>query len=160
MPINLKEGCEWTQMILQPLKSVLKGAKFDFTDTGDNSMLLTHLEQELLPICDNCRSYRFEINLCGHTSAKKFIRTVLQFGQIDCCSNVSFIFNSWIDYYDLLFELPVDVVTNWLNRSRNSNAIDAKVQIENERILTIKIYLFIGNVSEVLNCLKKVDSSI
>ena len=89
--MKLKDGCEWTQMILQPLKPALKGAKFDFTDTGYNSMLHTHLEQELLPICDNCRSYRFEINLCGHSSsAKELISKFLQFDQINCCSNVLF----------------------------------------------------------------------
>ena len=155
--MKLKDGCEWTQMILQPFKPALKGAKFDFTDTGYNSMLQlhTHLEQELLLICDDCRSYRFSMN-SSNQSAKELISKFLQFDQINCCSNV--LFHVCI-LSEFMFELPVevDVVVNWLNRSR-INTIDADEQMENYRILVIEIdALLIGNVSEMLNCLKKVN---
>ena len=59
-----------------------------------------------------------------------------------------------------LIELPVevDVVANWHNRSCTSNAIDADEQMENERILVIEIDgWLIGNVSEMIDCLKKVN---
>ena len=147
---------EWAKMILQPLKTALKGAEFCFDYPDYDSMLLTrltHFGKEILPICDNCRSYRFKIyGQWPDSSEDKLISTILQFGQIDCCSNVLFEFYTF-DYGHI--ELPVDVIANWLNRSRNSNAINAKGQMENERILSIKIDN-IGNISEMLDCLKKV----
>ena len=102
-------------------------------------------------------SYTFRTEFWHYSSANEFISTVLQFSQIDCCSNVLFHF---ISYDDGLVELPVDLVANWLNRSRNSNAINANRQMENERILAIKITgtgWYIGNVSEMLNSLKEVN---
>ena len=154
-PTKLKEGCEWIQTILQPLKHALKGAKFEFGDPEYYSMLPSHLEKDLLPICDACRSYKFCIEFWDHSLANKLISTVLQFSQIDCCSNVLFHFGI---YNDFLLELSIDLVANWLNRSRNSNA---KGQMENERILSIELtgfgIVFLGNISEMLKCLKKVN---
>ena len=162
-PTKLEKGCEWIQTILQPLKQALKGAKFEFGrfELGDYdptyySMLLSHLEKDLLPICDNCCCYKFCTESWGNSLANKFISTVLQFSQIDCCSNV--LFHLIISDDFLLPEFPVDVIANWLNRSRNSNAINANRQMENERILVIEIAdWYIGNISEMLKCLKKVN---
>ena len=113
-------------MILQPLKTALKGAEFVFDYPDYDSMLLTrltHLGKEILPICDDCRSYRFKIySDWPDSSADKLISTILQFDQIVCCSNVFFEF---YNFGDILIELPVDVVANWLNRSRTSNAINS-----------------------------------
>ena len=140
---------------MQTLKPALKGAKFEFGDPEYYSMLPSHLEKDLLPICDNCRSYKFQILFWDHSSANKFISTVLQFGQIDCSSSVLFHFTIF-DGFPV--ELPIDVVANWLNRSRNSNAINPNRQMENERILAIEIDgLSNGNVSEMQNSLKEVN---
>ena len=155
---KLKEGCEWTQMIFQPLKPALKGAHFYFEDVCYNPMHLTHLEQELLPICDSCRAYRFTITFWSlpTSSVKELISTFLQFVQIDCCSNVLLKFTFHIGANDLI-ELPVDVVANWLNR-RRSNAINADGQMQNERNLLIETTgFFLGNISEMIDCLKKVN---
>ena len=148
-------------MILQPLKPTLKGAKFNFDYPYDKSMLLTHLEQKLLPICDNCRSYGFFVDFwCNPaSSAKKLISSILQFDQIYRCSNVLINFKSFVVGGDFRIELPVDVVANWLNRSRTSNAINANGQMKVERILAIEIGTYIYNVSEMLDCLKKVKSN-
>ena len=151
---KLKESCEWIQTILQPLKPALKGAKFEFGDPEYYSMLLSHLEKDLLPICDNCRSYKFHTDFYDHSLANKFVSTVLQFSQIDCCSNVLFHF---IIYDDDPIELPADVISNWLNRSHNSNAINANSRIKNERTLAIEIGAYIWNVSEMIDCLKEVN---
>ena len=152
-PIKLKEGCEWVQAILQPLKPALKGAQFEFGDPEHCSMLLSHLGKDLLPICDDCRSYQFHTDFVDHSLANKFISTVLQFDQIHCCSNVLFRF---IIYENFLIKLPVDVIANWLNRSRNSNA---KGQMENERILSIEISGKRGvkNLQMVKKCLFSAD---
>ena len=152
---KLKESCEWIQTILEPLKPALKGAKFEFGDPEYDTMLPSHLPKDLLPICDDCRSYTFRTEFWHYSSANEFISTVLQFDQIDCCSNVLFHF---IFYDDFLIKLPVNVIANWLNRSRNFNA---KRQMENERILSIEISgigkVYLGNIPEMLKCLKKVN---
>ena len=159
-PVKLEESCEWIQTILQPLKPALKGAKFEFGDPEYDTMLPSHLPKDLLPICDDCRSYTFRTEFWHYSSANEFISTVLQFDQIDYCSNVSFRF---IIYDDFRLELPVGLVANWLNRSHNSNAINAKGQMENERILSIEINgagyvnVYLANISEMLKCLKKVN---
>ena len=47
---------EWPKMILQPLKTALKGAELCFDYPYYDSMLLTrltHFGKEILPICDN-----------------------------------------------------------------------------------------------------------
>ena len=148
---------EWPKMILQPLKTALKGAEFCFAYPDYDSMLLTrltHFGKEILPICDNCRSYRFKIySYWRDSSADKLISTILQFAQIDCCSNVLFEF---YNFDDGPIELPVDVVANWLNRSRTSNAINANGQMKVERILAIEMSTWNYNVLEMLDCLKKV----
>ena len=156
-PKKLKKECEWIQMILQPLKTAIKGAEFVF-DYPEDSMLLTrltHFGKEILPICDTCRSYRFKIFSYWRddSSPEKLISTILQFDQIDCCSNVLFEF---YNFDDIIIELPVDLVVNWLNRSRTSSAINANGQMKDERILALDISTHIWNVSEMLNCFKKV----
>ena len=97
---------EWAKMILQPLKTALKGAEFCFDYPDYDSMLLTrltHFGKEILPICDNCRSYRFKIYVYRDSSADKLISTILQFGQID--SNVLFEFYNSITSFAFAFAL-------------------------------------------------------
>ena len=146
----------------------LNGAKLEFRgavsarfcDFTDNSMLLTHIEKELLPIANACRSYKFNIDFFSYHSASEAanaIASILQFGPIAGCSNVSF--NLRIGNCFLVV-LPVDAVSNWLNRSRTCGAISANGQAIKERILEIKFDafdIFILNITEMLNCLKKVN---
>ena len=122
---RIKQKCKRFQVLLQPIKHAINGAKFEFKaqicnnnyfrDFTDNSMLLAHLEKELLPICNACRSYKFEIRfLSDYSSATNVIATILQFGPIDRCSKVLF------DLYSHHFqtEMPVMSIVNWLNHSR------------------------------------------
>ena len=152
---------EWIQMILQPqpIKRAIAGATFEFRgiiavhldDFSDHTMLLTHLQKELLPICEACPSYKFKIFFYSDQhSATDVIATIIQFCPIDVCQNVFF------DLSILLSEipLPVDAIVNWLNRSGNSNAIN---EMEKERILEIQIDDYIPNILAMLNGLKKVN---
>ena len=152
-------------MILQPIKRALKGAKLEFRgdisdrfcDFTDNSMLLTHIEKELLPIANACRSYKFKIGFFSYLSASaaaNTIASILQFGPIAGCSNVSFDLKL-ANYFAT--SLPVDAISNWLNHSRNFNAISANGQAIEDRILGIEINARILNISEMLSCLKKVN---
>ena len=152
-------------MILQPLKHALKGAKLElrgkishrFCDFTDNSLLLTHIEKELLPIANACRTYTYKFKIAfdvDYSVATNMLGKILRFGSIDGCSNVLF------DLNHAIFSptnLPVDTISNWLNRSRNFNAISANGQTIKERILEIKIDDRILNISEMINDLKKVN---
>ena len=103
---------------------------------------------------------RLRIGLMIYTTslAKELISTIFQFDQIDRCSNVLLDLKFYIvrpdDWNE---ELPVDVVANWLNRSRTSNANG----LENERILLVKLHRLYGfridNFLEMLNGLKTVS---
>ena len=152
-------------MLLQPLKHALKGAKLKFRsdisycsdDFNNHSMLLTHIEKELLPIANACRSYKFNIDFVSYHSASEAANTIasiLQFGPIVGCSNASF--NLILDK-NFATVLPMDAIIGWLNRSRTYDPINANGQAIKERILEIKFDKSIHNVSETLNGLKNVN---
>ena len=102
---------EWPKMILQPLKTALKGAEFCFDYPDYDSMLRTrliHFGKEILPICDNCRSYRFKIySYWRDSSADKLISTILQFAQID--SNVLF------EFYNSITSFAFALISNYFS---------------------------------------------
>ena len=151
---------------LQPIKQAINGAKFQFQgdvrgrfdrDVADNSILLAHLEEELLQICNACRSYMFDISWPRKTdtndsTVKNTITTILQFGPIDGCSKVLFYLRS----HFFPTELPVMSIVNWLNRSQNFDTVNAYWQVKKERILEIKSYS-IPNLLALVNGLKKVN---
>ena len=149
-------------MLLQPIKHAINGAKFEFDSCLDvfaanNSMLLLHLEEELLPICTACRSYKFKIYFLSdyYLFATNVIATILQFGPIDGCSKVLFDLHS--TRY-LQTEMPVMSIVNWLNRGPNSDTINNNGQVKKERILEIDSRsTYITNLLALVNGLKKVN---
>ena len=166
----IKGNCEWIQKLLRPIKHAMKGAILVFRGTvshplsvcsTDHSMLLTHIKTEFLQICNSCRSYKFEISFLsfGHSAATNVMSKILQFGPIYACSKVQLLF-LFFDQFDERGLLPVDSITNWLNRrSRNSTVFNANEKMEEERILEIEIKYcaHAPNISEMINVLKKVD---
>ena len=163
-----KQKCERAQILLQPIKHSINGAEFEFRGNvsntrrssrlsgfTDNSVLLAHLEKELLPICNACRRYMFAIRWThtDNSAVTNTITTILQFGPIDRCSEV--LFNLYNPHY-LPTELPVMSIVNWLNRGPNSDTINTNEQVKKERIL--EIYLpSIPNLLALVNGLKKVN---
>ena len=155
-------------MLLQPIKHAINGAEFEFrgdvsstrrssrlSDFTDNSMIFAHLEKELLPICNACRSYEFDLSWT-HTDNSAIINTIttiLQFGTIDGCSEV--LFGLYSQY--LPTEIPVMSIVNWLNRSQNSDTVNANWQVKKERILEIGSRAYIPNLLALVNGLKKVN---
>ena len=152
-------------MLLKPIKQAINGSKFEFRgdvrgrfdqDVADNSILLAHLEKELLQICNACRSYMFDIiwpiNYTDTSAITNTITTILQFGPIDSCSEV--LFNL---YQYLSTEVPVMSIVNWLNRGPNSDTINTNGQVMEERVLQIKsTHNDIPNLLALVNGLKKV----
>ena len=122
-------------------------------DVADNSILLAHLEKELLPICNACRSYEFDISWThtDNSAITNTITTILQFGPIDGCSEV--LFNLYFQY--LPTEIPLMPIVNWLNRGPNSDTINAG-QSKKERVLEINARS-ISNLLALVNGLKKVN---
>ena len=154
-------------MLLQPIKQAINEAKFEFradvsstsrlSDFTENSMLLAHLENELLTICNSCRSYKFAIRLPDNSSATNTITTILQFGPIDGCSKVLFYLSSVFAVFSPT-ELPVMSIVNWLNRGPNSDTINANGQVKKERVRVLEINArSISNLLALVNGLKKVN---
>ena len=156
----MEEKYEWVTKLLQTLKHALNGSKFQFSvfdrlydfNNFDNSMLFKHIEEELLPICNACRSYNFDIEFWSfYGPRKEVIEKFLQF--CPTCSNVLLRFHI---YDERPTQLPVDAIANWLHRSRNYDSIAAKSVEGKEQILEIRINGCISNISAMLSCLKKV----
>ena len=162
----MKQKCRRFQILLQPIKHAINDAKFEFIgqiynnnsfrDFTDNSMLLTHLEEEMIPICNACRSYEFKIYfLSDYSSATNVIATILQFGPIDGCSKILFDFRS---HLPTEIEIPVMSIVNWLNHSRSSDTINNNGQEKKKRILVIdSSAAYITNLLALVNGLKKVN---
>ena len=150
-------------MLLHRIKHTLNGAIFEFrcavksnndSDFNDDSTLLKHIGNEILPIANDCRSYTFTIKLLlSYPSATNVSAKILQFGPIDGCSNVFFNL-----YQGGSTELPINIIADWLNFNRNYNAntVDKNGIATQERFLEIAIIGSISNLSEMVNDLKKV----
>ena len=149
-------------MLLKTSKNALNGAKLKFqgnvsghlNDFTDHSMLLSHIEKELLPIASACHSYNFGIDLRSDNSAEANIfAAILQFEPVAVCSNVLFEL-----YLGRQTELSVEPILNWLNRSRSrNNATNANGPTNNGRSLEIETDDYISNFSVLLNAFKTVN---
>ena len=159
--------CEWIRMVLKSFKQALNGSKLQFLcyisyspysefDFTDHSMLLKHIGKELLPICNAWRSYKFEISFYwNYGTAKDVIAGILQFVEIDLCSDVqfSFCFDNGDGPADE--ELPIEVIGNWLNRTLDESSGG---QGHKGRFLEIECQRNnnFENVEEMIDHLKKV----
>ena len=158
-------------MLLQPIECAINGAEFGFrgnvsstrrsgrlSDFTNDSMLLAHLEEELLPICNACRSYKFEIHfLSDYSSATNVIAKILQFGPIDGCSKILFDLYSTQCFQIEMIEMPVISIAHWLYRGPNSDTINTNGRVKKERILIIDSRAYIPNLLVLVNVLKKVN---
>ena len=178
-----EERFAWFQMVFLPsLKHALIGSKFKFicaiedeavkrygptangeesyyenspADFEDSDTLLLHISSKLLPIFNQCCSYKFCITLPNKQaviSEDDIISEILQFDSVSRCSNVSFLLTH-VNYNwpQCLPYLPVETIGNWLNRPLNAG------QKQNKRLLQIKVeHDEIPNVYEMFENLEKV----
>ena len=135
------------ETILKPIKERTIGSSLEIHSNDDfpsHLVLITHIENELLPVFEDCRIYTFNIGfLSDEKAATNIVASILQFGQITRCSNIEFSFT------DCQMDLPVDAISNWL---QNSNVHKRK----DGRLLEINIYGKSKNVGAVMYHLKKV----
>ena len=156
LPIAKK--CHLFAQYLKPLKKALNDSnlihfdaiiyKNDMRHFSGHSQLLCHLREDLLPICDSSRAYKFEIRFFSDKSAGyDVIDQILQMHPINrgSCSKVEIIL------YGLAGQrthLPLKTISNWLHRNLNGT-------VSKERFLRINSY-YIPYTQELCDYLKKV----
>ena len=120
-------------------------------DFSCHSNLLHHLRDELLPVCEFSRAYKFTIRFRSwETNTTAFIESLLQIPQIGRCSNVA------LKISNINVRLPVEAIAQWLHQqSSGTNRIsDPK---RREKFLTIELDdIDIPNLLEISGHLTKV----
>ena len=110
------EKCESIRKLLLPL--TLNGAKLkfdcridrnDLCDFSDHQMLLAHIGNDLLPICNGFRAYEFHVSFLSEQSAPTVISSILGMEPARDCANVKFVIFGI--YQPTL--LPLESITNW-----------------------------------------------
>ena len=163
-PIAAK--CESVKELLLPLTSALNGAKLRFygridpiylPEFSDHSMLLAHLVNDLLPICNRCRAYEFRLNFLSGESAPALISSILKMGPVRNCNNVVFELFAAARRTTRTTPLPVETITEWFIqgadegkakksldiRMRNiSNGAEVEARLKEAKAgLSLKIYI-------------------
>lgn len=119
------------------------------TDFYNRFQLLAHLRNELLQICDHCRSYEFLIFSYSKKNVAvvgDIIFSILQMPEIQRCSSLKFSFHL---FKRAVARLPAEAIKNWLVRIADGND-----QAE-YRFLQIKTH-GITNRREICDRLKQV----
>lgn len=120
-----------------------------YRDFSGYSQLIEHIRNNLLPICNLSRGYKFYIGFgSDKNSAKNVIESLLQMPAIKQCSHVEF-----KNFNGEKNQLPVDAISNWLERS--ADGIENKFQNTKEKFLEVKSF-GINNAQEMLEHLKTV----
>ena len=150
--------CESSRKLLLPLSSALNGAKLeldgridrnDLSDFSDHSMLLAHLGNDLLPICNGFRAYEFRISFLSEQTASTFISSILEMGPARDCANVKFVI---LGTYRPT-HLPVEAITNWFF---HSVAEEKKRKNREKKTLEIQMQN-ISNGAEIQTHLKEAN---
>ena len=154
----IAEKCESVKKLLLPLASALNGAKLEFygriyrndlSDFSDDSMLLAHIGNDLLPICNGCRAYEFHLSFLSEKRAQTVISSILEMGPAKNCANVKFV----ILGIDQRTALPVESITNWFF---HSVAEERKRKIREKKSLEIRMD-GISNGAEIQTRLKEAN---
>ena len=150
--------CRLFAKYLQPLKGKLndsnlihfKGAicQNERSQFNDAFSLLNHIRDELLPICDLARQYKFEIFWSDNNAATNVLSSILQFPQLARCTNISLC--NWAN--DHL--LPVEIISKWLTE-KSEDEIKYNGKSRRERLLQIGTVMN-GDVLEMCDYLKEV----
>lgn len=80
---------------------------------NDHSILLSYLNERLLPICNSSHCYKIVVDFYSNKKAEtNFISSMLHTTRINQCSYFEF----WGRALKQPSHLPVDAISNWLNR--------------------------------------------
>ena len=125
--------------------------KLKFNGGGLNFLsFYNHIRHEFAPICDSIRQYSFGIsNFCEDGAATNFIASILRIPQISRSTNVYFRIGN-----QKMIQLPVNELSNWLNRKSEDKINNCKKQ--RERLLQIRGGAPVRNAREMCDFLKEV----
>ena len=157
---SIAAKCESIRKLLLPLASTsaFKGAKLKFdgridrynwSDFRDHSMLLAHIGNDLLSICNDWHAYEFRMSFLSEKSAQTVISSILEMGPVSDCANVKFV----ILGINQPTPLPVESITNWFF---HSVAEDRKRKIREKKSLEIRMN-GISNGEEIQTRLKEAN---
>ena len=122
---SIEEKCWSIESYLQPLKEALNDSisiqfdgvidRNDHRDFNNHSILLNHLSEELLTICNSSCGYDFYISLRTDEAEAEtnVINSIIQMPQICRCSHLRI--NLFFVPQPML--LPIDAISSWLNRT-------------------------------------------
>ena len=96
--------------------------------------VVRHLRDELFPVCESPRAYKFTIRFRGwETNISAFIESLLQIPQIGRCPNVALKLSG---LYNI--QLPVEAIAQWLHQ-QSSGTKRITDQKRREKFLTIEL---------------------
>lgn len=123
----------------------------------NDSTLIEHLRDELLPIFDSPRRYKFNVyysisKLTINTLIMDIIASILQLPQIRRCSNVEIARSVICTNWQTFGPVSMEAISNWLNRTRDECMKDGHFT-QPERLLQLH---GISNVRETSDYLIEV----
>ena len=146
VPISIIEKCESTRKLLQQFAQKLIGSKLHFRACIDNTdlssfndhfELLDHIENRLLPLCNLCRAYKFEVEFRFDSgAAESVISSLLQMTPIIRCFNVKMLFY----FVHSPTQLPMEGIINWLTDNSNGNHSEKKKILQIDIASIINVY--------------------
>ena len=163
---SIDKKCHLFVKQLKQLKAGFSDStKIEFNaDIGDGKghfrdplQLLSHLRNELLPVCDSARRYEFSIRFFSHkASATAILDAILQMPPVNSSTNVEFNFyHTSSGGSPISTRVPVDVISAWLDRSNDALL---KCKQQQKTPLELKVYLSgVENAYELFEHFKKVN---
>ena len=144
------------ETVLSDLEKVILSATINQDDQSqfrNHSQFITNLREKVLPICDSSPVYLFHIDFqSDKDAAGNFIGQILQQPPINRCQEASFFYSN-----ETFIQLPVEVITNWLNRNYYVGIGGAGTgQNKKERILYANKQIKIQNAVEMCDWMQMV----
>ena len=136
------------------LKEITLAARINKNDQSqfrDHFQLLGHIRKQLLSICDSSPFYSFYIDSqSDNDAAGNVISQILQLPSINRCRDVQFHYDN-----ETFTQLPVEVISNWLNRD-SDDGIGYTGQGKEMRLLATNYRIKVQNAVEMFDHMKMV----
>ena len=129
----------------------------DQSQFRNHSQLITHLREKVLTICDSSPVYNYNFFIdfqSNNDAAGNVIGQILQLPPINSCQEVRFLYAN-----ESFIQLPVEVISNWLNRN-SDDQFNSTGRDNEERKLLMNRQIRIQNAVEMCDRLKMVRAFI
>ena len=158
---SISQKCESFRWYLPSIKARLNDSNIihfecqiseeDPTQFNDYTTLLEHI-RHIVSICDSARGYSFQIFVAFNYAVGNLIGSILEMPAI---ANSSFVSIGIVPFGHIVIELPVEIISNWLNQERHSME-------QKEREREFRLNCFVQNayqVQKMCDFLKQVSFS-